>query len=216
LTITRASRTLIPENRKRKRWSWSGYYDKTARGAAWGTLREAFRLFEIKPIAPSERFAIDLGCGAGRDTLYLLRHGWKVLAVDNQREAIRRVRSRARTTDRHRLRTRVVSFEQAYLPKCDLVNASYSLPFCSPKHFKSLWCEIVASIRPGGRFAGHFFGTNDEWAILSDMTFHSRKQAKSLLRNFKIEIFHEKEWEGKTSSGRRKHWHVISIVARKL
>mgnify|MGYP000762369613 CR=1 FL=1 len=28
--------------------------------------------------------AIDLGCGAGRDTIYLIRNGWKVLAIDRE------------------------------------------------------------------------------------------------------------------------------------
>lgn len=29
-------------------------------------------------------FAIDLGCGVGRDTIYLLHNGWKVLAIDKE------------------------------------------------------------------------------------------------------------------------------------
>src|SRR5436305_1458940 len=32
--------------------------------------------------------ALDLGCGAGRDTRYLLAHGWRVTAVDSEPEAI--------------------------------------------------------------------------------------------------------------------------------
>ena len=209
-----SSRTIIPKIRKRKRWSWRGYYEKTAKGVAWDTAREAIRL-ESKPLKSSERFAVDLGCGAGRDTLALLRHGWKVLAIDNQPTAIRCIRANVPAKYRQQLRTRVASFEGTRLPQCDLVNASYSLPFCSPERFGFLWRQIEKSIRPGGRFSGHFFGVNDEWAILSDMTFHSRKQVKFLLRHFKIESFREREWEGTTSSGRKKHWHVFSVVARR-
>ena len=210
------SRTIIPKKKRRKKWSWREYYEKTARGSAWDTLREALRLFDDPSSELTDLFAIDLGCGAGRDTFELLRRGWKVLAMDNQSSAIRRIRSNVPTKNQPRLRTQVASFERTALPKCDLVNASYSLPFCSPKHFRSLWRKIVTSIRPNGRFSGHFFGINDEWASLSDMTFHSRSQVKILLRRFKIENFSEKEWEGTTASGRKKHWHVFSVVARKL
>ncbi len=192
LASSRSLRTSIPKGRKRKQWSWSEYYEKTAKSAAWDTLRGALRLFESEPSGLRERFAIDVGCGAGRDTFELLRRGWKVLAVDNQPISIRWIRSNVSTQYRSRLRTRAASFTRTPLPKCDLVNASYSLPFCSPRFFASLWSKIVTSIRPGGRFSGHFFGVHDEWASLSDMTFHSRGQVKLLLRNFKIEFTRER------------------------
>lgn len=216
MTSSTSLRTRIPKGRKRKKWSWSEYYEKTAKSAASDTLNEALSLTEAESSELRERFAIDLGCGVGRDTFELLRRGWKVLAIDNQPTATRWIRSNVTTQFRPRLRTRTESFIRTPLPKCDLLNASYSLPFCSPRNFTSLWRKIMTSIRPGGRFSGHFFGVHDEWASLSDMTFHSCEQMKLLLRNFKIERFHEKEWEGTTASGRKKHWHVFSVVARKL
>lgn len=73
----------------------------------------------------------------------------------------------------------------------------------------------MVSITTGGRFAGHLFGIRDEWSKDADKTFHTIQQIGNLLSEFEMEHFHEDEREGTTASGRRKHWHVFSIVARK-
>jgi SAM-dependent methyltransferase len=64
---------------------WSRFY------AAAGTdpretLLDALDRFEAEKRAPGT--AVDLGCGTGRDTLELLRRGWRVVAIDSQPEAI--------------------------------------------------------------------------------------------------------------------------------
>lgn len=52
----------------------------------------------LKEIAGSLRpgAALDLGCGAGGDTIWLARHGWQVTAVDISRSAVERVRTHSR------------------------------------------------------------------------------------------------------------------------
>ncbi len=95
------------------------------------------------------------------------------------------------------------------------------MPFCSSGSFHSLWQKIVASISPKGRFVGHFFDPHDELAERKfqkerELMFHTPSQLRNLLRNFEKELILEKEWDGKTASGRKKHWHVFSVVARKL
>ncbi|OIN80665.1 class I SAM-dependent methyltransferase [Mycobacterium malmoense] len=39
--------------------------------------------------------ALDLGCGAGRNTLYLARHGWEAIGIDFVGRAIEKARSKA-------------------------------------------------------------------------------------------------------------------------
>ena len=40
----------------------------------------------------SPPLAMDLGCGAGRDSCFLALRGWRVVAVDNMKKALERVR----------------------------------------------------------------------------------------------------------------------------
>jgi len=47
----------------------------------------------VNPLPPGR--ALDLGCGTGRNTLYLARHGWYALGIDMLGRAIDKARSRA-------------------------------------------------------------------------------------------------------------------------
>jgi hypothetical protein len=114
------------------------------------------------------------------------------------------------------LETYIVSFEQLALPACDLINASYALPFCKPACFNEVWQHIVASIQSGGRFSGHFFGNRDGWAGNPAMTFQTIEQFYKLMHSFEIEHFFEEDGPGKTAAGAAKYWHVYSVVARKV
>ncbi len=86
-----------------------------------------------------------------------------------------------------------MNFAAMEILPCDLVNASFALPFCEPRHFRGLWDRIVAAIRPGGRFAGHFFGKRDSWAPIPNRTHHTREEILKLLEGFSIEMIREEE-----------------------
>src|SRR5262245_52857903 len=185
---------------------WTRYYDAVGDDPR-DTLLQALRGFAAPGVA------VDLGCGTGRDTLELLRRGWEVLAIDFQEEAIDRLRGKV--ADETRLRTQIARFEDAALPACDLVSASWSLPFCRPERFEQVWQRIVDALRAEGRFCGHLFGERDGWANESDMTFQSRPQAEALFGAFDLERFDEIEEDSQTVVGDPKHWHVFHVVARK-
>jgi tellurite methyltransferase len=185
---------------------WGSYYDATGDDPR-ETLLDALERFSAPGVA------VDLGCGAGRDTVELLRRGWQVMAIDSEAEAIRRLR--AATGDDERLTTQVADYEDAALPECELVNASFSLPFSRPEIFGVVWVRIVDSLRPGGRFCGQLFGDRDEWSIEPDMTFHTRAEAEALFRVFELERFDEVDEDSQTALGVPKHWHLFNVVARK-
>ena len=135
---------------------WGRYFDMAGDDAR-PTLLDALDRFDEPGLA------VDLGAGTGRDTAELLRRGWSVIAIDGEREAIDRLLALV-GGESPRLETRVGRFEDEPWPQCDLVNASYALPFTRAEQFDALWARIVASLRPGGRFSGQIFGVNDEWA----------------------------------------------------
>jgi SAM-dependent methyltransferase len=194
---------------------WSEYYNAVVGRPPRDTLLAALKRFEAEHSTAESRFAVDLGCGEGRDTVELIRRGWRVLGIDGEQEAIARLLSRPDINPEH-LETQVVRFEEVILPKSsDLVNASFSLPFCPPEHFPDLWEKIVASLRSGGRFCGQLFGDRDGWAIYTSMNHHTRQQVEVLLQPFEIEVFEEEEHPGKTALGEDKYWHLFQIVARK-
>ena len=193
---------------------WDDYYRATADRPPRDTLLHALASFETE--GRIALFAVDLGCGSGMDTFELLRRGWRVLAIDGQPEAIARVEAIAPPEYRDRLQSQVAAFESLALLPADLINASFSLPFCAPDRFDALWADIRAALQPGGRFTGHLFGDRDGWANRADMTCHTVAQVQALLAGLVVEYFIEEENDGVTALGDPKHWHTFSIVARRL
>lgn len=193
---------------------WAAYYSAVVGRPPRDTLLAALAHFEEESALRSQ-FAVDLGCGEGRDTVELLRRGWRVLGIDGEPEAIARLLNRP-DINLNQLETQIVRFEELTLPDAvDLINASFSLPFCPPEYFPDLWEKIVLSLRSGGRFCGQLFGDRDSWAIYPSMNHHTRQQVNVLLQPFEIEMLEEEDHPGKTALGEEKHWHLFQIVACK-
>ena len=187
-------------------WNPWGLYFAVAGDDPRPTLLDALARFD----APG--FAVDLGAGTGRDTVELLRRGWRVLAIDREQQAVDQLASIAGPPQ---LETQLARFEAAEWPRCELVNASFSLPFCPPQEFPRLWQQIIDSLRPGGRFCGQLFGDRDDWAG-SGVVVQTRDELGALLEPFAVEVLDELDQDGRTAVGTRKHWHVYHLVARKL
>ena len=195
--------------------NWVTYYQAVAGRPPHQTFLKAMSIFDGEPLLDRPRFAVDLGCGDGRDTVELLRRGWRVLAIDSEQKAFDILL--ARSMQRDRLQTQLMCFETLTLPESiDLINASFCLPFCQPAHFPHLWETIVTSLNPGGYFCGQLFGDRDSWAVYPDRTHHTREQVEVLLEPFETEWLEEEEHPGLTAIGEEKYWHIFHIVARKI
>ncbi len=124
-----------------------------------------------EPLRPG--VALDLGCGAGGDALWLARHGWQVTAVDLSTTAVERVRERARelgvgdriATEQHDLARSFPSGE------FDLVSAQYlHTPFALPR--SQVLRTAARALRPGGLLLIVDHGSTAPWSWNQDPDTH--------------------------------------------
>ncbi len=115
------------------------YYENTKDSFPHQIVKK-FMKMNIKP-----KKAIDLGCGAGRDTIYLIKNGWNVLAIDreNTKELIS---SKLDSKELQRFKFQCQDFESIKLNKNSLLVANFSIPFCNKNYFEKFWNEISNSI----------------------------------------------------------------------
>lgn len=194
--IARADKAVIDE----------AYYQATLTKP----LHELYGLAE--PHLPKSGVVVDLGCGVGNATLFFLRKGFRVHAVDISPRAIEILQERAGGDPN--LVAEVSDMADYAFPACDIVSAGFSLFFLDPDGLAKTWPRIVEALNPGGLFIGQFLGRNDEWR-LNGHAMVDGPMLDAMLRDFERLHFEEVEREGETSKGAPKHWHVFHVVARK-
>lgn len=159
--------------------------------------------------------ALDLGCGAGRDTKFLLEEGFDVVAVDKAEKALEYLKG----FPQEHLEIQLSSFENFDFEeeKYDLVNAQFSLPFTDRDRFSEVFRKVKASLKSGGIFVGQLFGVNDDWykSPTTRTTFHTIEEARALFSDMEVLKFVEKDYDGTIADGTPKHWHTFHVLARK-
>ena len=196
---------------------WARYYAVTVDRPAWATVRSAIERFAADDGGtPRDRVAVDLGCGAGRDTRELLRAGWRVLALDHEPAAIAALEAATPGEWRARLETGVADMASASIPPCDLVNASLSLPFLAPEEFWAVWARILAALPVGGRVTAMLFGDRDASASDPGMTCPSPEAILGSLSGFEVEDWVDLEEDTETALGEPHHFHRVELVARRV
>lgn len=170
----------------------------------------------INNVNLEQKNAVDLGCGAGRNTLYLIKNGFKVLAIDKE-DTSELIAKKLNSEELKRFKFRCQNFKDIEIDKNNLLVANFSIPFCNKNYFKTLWNKITNNILENGYFVGNFLGLNDSWAkTKKDMVFLSKEEVLDLFKdNFDIIFFKEVEKDEKTALGVMKHWHIYNVIAKK-
>lgn len=167
----------------------------------------------LSQIAYKSGRAVDLGCGNGVDTFWLIEKGWTVTALDFHDVALETTYKRIPPGKRHNLTLVKGKFENVDLPIVDLILANDSLAFCKPDQFPIFWNKIKQAINLDGWFAGNFFAKKGRF-INKQYSLFRLDEVKELFNDFSIEIFLEKDEPGPTVSGEL--WHIFYVVARKI
>lgn len=115
------------------------YYENTENALSHPILK---RLIDMN-IMPEN--AIDLGCGVGRDTIYLLKNKWRVLSIDRENTG-EIISSKLDDEERKRFRFVRQDFENIELENNKLLVANFSIPFCKKDCFNEFWNKISESI----------------------------------------------------------------------
>jgi SAM-dependent methyltransferase len=187
--------------------TWERFLAATRGSPPWGRLMKAASMFDT----PGD--ALDIGAGAGRDTVHLLEHGWHVTAVDATPAAVEILRGFGPEDRLHVVLAAAQDFEPG---SYDLVNAQFSLPFVPRSRFDATVKRLQDSVRPGGVMAATFFGPHDEWNEPgNEMSFTTRDEVGRLFDGWEVVDLTEIEEDGTTATGGSKHWDVIHLIARK-
>ena len=148
------------------------FWERHHRARRGGAGRVNPLLKEVaEPLGPDE--ALDLGCGAGGDTIWLAQRGWQVTAVDISRSAVERVCAHARdlgindqvTGEHHDLGR---SFPQGQF---DLVSAQYFHTRFALDRARVLRTAVHA-LRPGGLLLIVDHGSTAPWSWNKDPDTH--------------------------------------------
>jgi SAM-dependent methyltransferase len=191
---------------------WAGYYAANAGRQVRPLFTRA--LAEYGEVSDGDT-ALDVGCGDGTETRALLDAGFRVTAVDEDPDAVRRS---ADLAGDERLTFVAAPMQRVVWPHVDLLHAGLSLPFCPPEDFDALWTGLRDALVPGGVLAADFFGDRDSWALqggpLGPMTFVTRERLDVLLAGLHVVGIEEEDEDGRSVFG-PKHWHRFEVVARR-
>ena len=115
------------------------YYENTENALPHPIVTK-FLSMGIKP-----GYAIDLGCGTGRDTIYLIKNGWNVLSIDRE-DTKNIIINKLNDEEKNKFNYRCQNFENIELEKNDLTVANFSIPFCDKNYFDNFWNKIINNI----------------------------------------------------------------------
>ena len=115
------------------------YYENTKNALPHQSVKQFIEM----NVTPGK--AVDLGCGPGRDTIYLIKNGWNVVSIDKENtEKI--ISDKLEKEEMNRFSFSSQSFEDVILQKNNLIVANFSIPFCNKAYFNEFKSKMINSL----------------------------------------------------------------------
>ena len=127
------------------------YYENTKNALPHDNIKEFIKI-QTKPGK-----AIDLGCGTGRNTVFLIKNKWNVIAIDREDDVKNIIIDKLNKEELKRFNFISKNFENIELEKNNLIVANFSIPFCNKNNFNEFWKKITDSILKNRIFCRKFF-----------------------------------------------------------
>ena len=153
--------------------------------------------------------AIDLGCGAGNDTEFLISKGFRVTAIDNQ-EQVKDILD-SKDIDKTKYEVKIGDFSKLEIPNADLILANMSLFFVKD-NYQEFLKNLIKKVNVSGFFVANFLGNEDDWKGKNSTI--EKEQLLELFKDFDLNYFSEEKYYSKTALGENKFWHVYTIIAQ--
>ena len=167
---------------------------------------------------------LDLGCGQGRDSLFMLQKGFRVTAVDSSQEGIGKIRECARLNNLPSsgisLFCEDIATFNIIKDKYAVINVFNSLQFLLKKEAVKLIGRIKEAKKDKGYIIISGFTIDDplyKKTSNSNRCFFELQELKKIFSDFNIIFYEEKIIEDKGHSGSPKlHAHgMVEMIAQK-
>lgn len=185
------------------------YYEATMDNKPSALIRKFFMYKYNKKLEGN--IAIDLGCGVGNDTAFLLEKGFKVTAIDAEEQVKEIIENKK--LNKENLKVIIDDFSKIDFLNSDLLLANFSLFFVKD-NFDKFIEKLLKSINSKGFFVGNFIGKEDDWNKIR--TTVDKEQLLNYFKEFKMFYFSEEKYFKDTATGKNKFWHVYTVIAQKI
>ena len=183
------------------------YYKATMNMQVSGLMKKFFNYKYNEKLTGNK--AVDLGCGTGNDTEFLISKGFKVTAIDSE-EQVKDILDR-KITDRTNLNVLIGDFSKIEIPKADLILANMSLFFVKD-NFDEFIKKLLQKVNEKGFFVANFLGKEDDWN--ESKTTIKKEKLLDYFKDFDINYFSEEKYYKDTALGKNKFWHIYTVIAK--